>query len=181
MPPQTAKAARDEAASSIKAHLIDQNFPPAVTIAFMNEVRRAAGLASTDRTFECPHTRKAAEAQASLGSKAVLRGHIHTEWFHAIERTYKTRTYPPNTPTSSRRRDKAPEELCAILVRAVWDFFEEVWKARNEHAYGGAGTTNSELAPELTSKLLHFKRNADTLLHYGDRNWIMQPNDVIGS
>ena len=80
------KEARREAADSIEACLINQNMPPAVIVAFMNAIRRTTGLTDRDRSFECPHARKAAEAQSGLGSKAILRGHIHVEWYHVIKK-----------------------------------------------------------------------------------------------
>ena len=64
---------------------------------------------------------------------------------------------------------------------AVWDFFEEVWMVRNEYAHGATGTSDPRLAAELTEKLLHYKRNASTLLHYGDRSWISQQDGEIDS
>ena len=72
-------------------------------------------------------------------------------------------------------------ELCTVLIRAVWDFFEDVWRIRNGHLYEGTGTIDPGLTPELTDRLLHYKQNADALLHYGDRNWILQSDQEIGS
>ena len=172
--------ARREAANKAEERLLSDNLPPAVVIAFMNMIRKATGLIDTDMIFECPHARKAMEAQASLGKNAVLRGHVHVEWFHAIEKTYRKRAYPPHYLTA-RRKDKPPIELCTTLVQAVWGFFEEVWATRNEHLHEGTGTKDPNLAAELTGRLLHYKQNAAALLHYGDRSWIERSNEEIDS
>ena len=52
---------------------------------------------------------------------------------------------------------------------------------RNEYAHSATGTSDPRLAAELTDKLLHYKRNASTLLHYGDRSWILQQDSEIDS
>ena len=104
------KEARSEAADSAETHLLGQNLPPAVVIAFMNVVQKATGLTKTDKSFECPHARKAAEAQSSLGSKAILRGHIHTELFMPL----KTRTENKHTPQLPGRGTKRTKPLLSF-------------------------------------------------------------------
>ena len=91
---------------------------------------------------------------------AILRGHHHNDWYHAIKRTYKKRTQPPGTEKKKKPKDKSPLELCATLMRESWRFFEKIWENRTDCPHNPSGESLSRFDKKLNNRLIHYKRTA---------------------
>ena len=64
-------------------------------MSFMNMIRQATAQKHVKQAFQCLWAWDAGKDRDSLGTMAILRGHHHTSWFYAIQRTYAKRTSPP--------------------------------------------------------------------------------------
>ena len=95
-------------------------------MSFMDRVRRATTDPAPRAIFQCSEVWDAGEAQDSLGTMAIFRGHHYKYWYYAIKQTYQP-------------RNKPPLELCATLVREVWRFFEKIWENRNNCLHNPSG------------------------------------------
>ena len=165
--------------AAMKKALQRDNVPPAISIAFINRVKQATSNDGVRETVQCPHARCAGDAQDTLGTMAILRGHHHREWFYAIQDTYQKRPSIPGDPKRRQPKDKSPLELCATLVQETWRFFELVWESRNHCLHNPEGTALEHIETNINDRLLHYKRNSKALLHYGDRHWIEFPEHTI--
>ena len=112
---------------------------------------------------------------------AILRGHHHKNWYHAIKQTCQKRAQPPGTEREKAPKDKSPLELCATLVREMWKFFEEIWENRNNCLHNPSIDSLSRFDAQLSERLIHCKRNRATMLNYSDRHWIKHPEHTIRS
>ena len=80
--------------------------------------------------------------------------------------------YPPGTAKKHKKKDKTALELSSVMVRECWTLFESVWTMRNT-ILQFKGSIGAKIHNDhLSGQLLHFKHNADSMLHYGDRNQI---------
>ena len=95
-------------------------------MSFMDRVRRATTDPGPRAIFQCSEVWDAGEAQDSLRTMAILRGHHYKDLYYAIKQTYQP-------------RNKPPLELCATLVREVWRFFEKIWENRNNCLHNPSG------------------------------------------
>ena len=104
------------------------NIPIAVYIAFVDMIRLATHSTRERKTYTCLEAEEATYAQESLGTFAILRGHHHDQWAHAIMKTYKKRTSPPSSRTDGKKKkqDKSPLEMSAFLIEESWRLFESI-------------------------------------------------------
>ena len=115
-------------------------------------------------------------AQATLGTFAILRGHHHRQWAHAICKTYKRRVTPPG---QKKRHDKTAFEMSVMLIEEVWTLFETLWFTRNAILHGTTSYVSKLEDKAWTDRLLEYKYKQNKLLHYGDRYLIDYPRNII--
>ena len=110
---------------------------------------------------------------------AILRGHHHKYWYHAIQQTYQKCAQPPGTKREKVLKDQSPLEFCATLAREVWRFFEKIQEKRNDCLRNLSGDPLSCFDAQLNERLIHYKKNKAAMLDYFDRHWIEHLEYVI--
>ena len=129
--------AKENALDQNATRLIKDHLPPAIVTTFNNLTHSAVKSERIRKPIACNTAWEAGEAQLTLGSMALLRGHHHVDWVPAIKETFRRPEDPPGT--KEPKRYKTPFEMSVSMVKASWNLFESIWQARNEilHSLGG--------------------------------------------
>ena len=157
--------------------LYKANVPSSTYIAFVDIIRRLTNSTREPKQWTCPKATLAAERQSTLGTHAIMRGHLHTQWCETIRETYRPRPPPPGW--DSPPKDKSPLDMSALLVEEVWNLFEKLWAKRNEILHKDDSHAAKSETSHLTDQLLEYRRNRQRLLAVGDHHLIERPVEDI--
>ena len=98
------------------------------------------------------------DCQDTLGTLAILNGHLHIEWTMAIANTYTRRISPPGKDSNKAPKDKTLLELTLVLLTTVCDLFETIWATRNSVLHDNGPSTDNSHGSQLNERLLQYKR-----------------------
>ena len=148
---------------------------------FTNQLKTVTHSTLPKRQYACNTAWEAGNDQATLGSMAILRGHHHISWANACRNTFRRPAEPPNNKRDKPIRYKTPFDMSVSLITQSWYLFEEIWEARNNILHSSTGYAADAEKEQHFGTLLHYKRNAHSMLHYGDRHHISYPVQEIAS
>ena len=87
--------AKEEALVTISKRLNKDKIPPAIVMEFTNQLRATTQSTSARQQYACNVAWEAGEAQRTLGSMAILRGHHHKDWATVCRDTFRRPVDPP--------------------------------------------------------------------------------------
>ncbi|EJK57284.1 hypothetical protein THAOC_22688 [Thalassiosira oceanica] len=85
----------------MKETLLRKHIPNIVVRHFMHLVRKTCNLPTREYDVHCALCAQACEAQASLGTEAILQGYLVKEWTSAITQHYRPPPAPTNNPSGT--------------------------------------------------------------------------------
>ena len=103
---ESTRRAVDTGIAAMEKAFQRDSIPPAVSMAFLNRIRQATSNGGVKKVVQCPEAHIAGNAQDTLGTMAILRGHHHREWFYGIQKTHKKTAFSArgHQDTSAKRQ-----------------------------------------------------------------------------
>ena len=128
-PDPTMRASMAESVQQMEDTLLRKNIPNIVVRHFLHMVRDTCHLPTREHDVSCDLCTHACEAQARLGTEAILMGYLAKDWTHAIAKHYRPPPAPNNDPSDTHAPH--PSHLSTILVDELWKLWLAIWATRN--------------------------------------------------